>query len=57
VLRDFEIDGFGADRPWLERNYRVDRRFAVPASDRAKLLHGERNIDLAYTLFKRRDAP
>lgn len=57
VLRDFEIDGFGADRPWLDRNYRVDRRFSVSESDRAKLLHGERNIDLAYTVFKRRDAP
>lgn len=57
VLRDFEIDGFGANRPWLDRNYRVDRHFEVPAGDRAKLLHGERNIDLAYTLFKRRGAP
>lgn len=57
VLRDFEIDGFGADKPWLEQNYRVERHFSVPEADRAKLFHGERNIDLAYTLFKRKGAP
>lgn len=57
VLRDFEIEGFGANKAWLDANYRIERRFAVPEADRAKLLHGERNIDLAYTLFKRKDAP
>jgi hypothetical protein len=54
VLRDPEVAPFG---PWLARNYRIEKRFEVPAADRAKLLHPERNIDLAFTLFRRRASP
>jgi hypothetical protein len=55
VLRDSELDAWPGMRPWLAADYRLERRFEVAPSDRAKLLLPERNVDLASTVFRRQE--
>ena len=55
VLRDSELDAWPGVRPWLATDYQLERRFEVAPSDRAKLLLPERNVDLAFTVFRRQE--
>ena len=54
VLRDFELRDLAATRAWLDERYVVERRFEAPADVRARMLAPERNIDQAFTLFRKR---
>lgn len=55
VLRDSDLDAWPGMHPWLAAGYRLERRFEVVPSDRAKLLLPERNVDLAFTVFRRQE--
>jgi len=55
VLRKKEYDDFvtHADGAFLEKEYHLEREFAVSEKDGIKLFHPERNADLAFLLFAR----
>jgi hypothetical protein len=57
VLRPYEIEWFSVPGvEWFKRDYVFARRFRAPAEQVRRMLFPESNIDLDYTIFKRKPA-
>jgi hypothetical protein len=57
VLRDIERDAFPQYRGWLDATFRPDRRFQASDDTVGRMLFPERNIDRAFTVYRRKEGP